>query len=58
MCAWSDTICGARLAQHPGAKVSLASQIWPDQLDGHDAVDEHVPRPIDDAHATLADASL
>jgi hypothetical protein len=36
--------------------VSLAPQIRPDQLDGYYAVDEHVTRAIDDAHAAFADA--
>ena len=50
-----DAVGGACLAQHPRAKVGLASEIGSDQLEGHDAVDEDVPGPVDDAHPALAE---
>ena len=51
-----DAIGRARLAQHPRAEVGLAAQVRPDQLDGDDAVDEHVPRPVDHTHTAFADS--
>ena len=59
-----DDVCvvhpvgGARLAEHPGAQVSLAPQVGADQLDRHHSVDQHVAGPIHDTHASLADAGL
>src|SRR6185436_8718344 len=51
-----DAVRGARFPEHPGAEMRLAAQVRPDQLDRDDAVDEHVPGAVDDAHPALADA--
>ena len=48
-----DAVGGARLAEHPRAQVRLAAQVGANQLQRDDAVDEHVPGAVDDAHAAL-----
>ena len=53
-----DAVGGARLAQHPRAKMRLAAQIGANQLQRDDAIDEHVAGAIDDAHAAFAEARL
>ena len=51
-----DAVGGARLAQHPRAEVRLAAQVGANQLERDDAIDEHVARAVDDAHAAFAEA--
>jgi hypothetical protein len=53
-----DAIRGARFAQHPRAQVRFATEVGANQLHGDDAIDEHVSRAVDDAHAAFADARL
>jgi hypothetical protein len=38
--------------------VRFTAKIRPDELDGHDAIDEDVAGSIDDAHPAFADARL
>jgi hypothetical protein len=53
-----DAIGGPRLAQHPCPKMRFTTQVWPDELHGYYAVDEHVPSAVDDAHPAFADAGF
>jgi hypothetical protein len=36
----------------------LASQIWADEFDSYDTIDEDVPRSVDDTHAAFPDSCL
>jgi len=51
-----DAIGGARLAQHPRAKVRFTAQVGANQLYRDDAIDEDVSRAIHDPHPAFADA--
>jgi hypothetical protein len=51
-----DAVGRPRFAQHPGTEVRLAAQIGADQLQRDHAIDEHVARAVDDAHAPFAEA--
>jgi len=53
-----DAVGGSRFAQHPCAQMRLAAQVWTDQFDGDDTVDENVPRAINDTHPAFADTRL
>jgi hypothetical protein len=53
-----DAVGGACLTKHPGSEVSLATQIGADEFHRDDAIDEHVPSAVDDAHPALANARL
>src|SRR5512133_791991 len=53
-----DAIGRSRLTQHPRAKMGFATEIWTDELDGDNSVDQHMASTIDDAHAALANACL
>src|SRR5690606_4170348 len=53
-----DSICGACFSQHPRAKVRFSTQVGPNEFDGDDAIDEHVPSAVDDAHAALTNAGF
>src|SRR5262249_42114772 len=47
-----------RLAQHPRSQVRLAAQVRPNELYSDDAVDQHMARSVDNAHAAFADAGF
>ena len=48
--------CGPRLPEKAVAAIAIASRVSGNHLDGHNAAQTRVGRPIDDTHAALADA--
>ena len=53
-----DAVRRSCFAEHPGAEMSLAAEVGPDELHGDDAVDEDVARSVHDPHAAFANARL
>ncbi len=46
---------GARLAEEPGPHLGRGVEVGRHGLDGHDALHERIPSPVDDTHGPLAD---
>jgi len=51
-----DAIGGARLAQHPRAKMRFTAQVGANQLHRYDAIDEYVSGAINDTHPAFANS--
>jgi hypothetical protein len=53
-----DAVGRARLPEHPCSKVRFTTQVRANELQRDDAIDEHVARAVDDAHAPFTKQRL